>query len=199
MWRAPVLDARATEGGTAWRTAVKEYCDVPDTVFHKVEMTDSQQDAVVLSQGLACGMDMLVTNDLASIDHYVVNDVVQSVLGRNSPYVRTFDQAINSAHCGAEASRQLLCRALASVWPADRTALSLDESRDLLDAPCGRLDGGARMPETAQRLINAFETDTELEDLVETAQLEARESLAVKSERRRAARLSGRPSQSIVR
>lgn len=193
----------------AWLAAL----DDPDTVFHKVEMTDSQQDAaaeirgkfdlkcfpklndaseiysnpdaVVLSQGLACGMDMLVTNDLASIDHYVVNDVVQSVLGRNSPYVRTFDQAINSAHCGAEASRQLLCRALASVWPADRTALSLDESRDLLDALCGRLDGGARMPETAQRLINAFETDTELEDLIETAQLEARESLAVKSERRR--------------
>ena len=198
----------------AWIAAL----DDQDTVFHKVEMTDNQQDAaaairgkfdircfprlhdaseiygnpdaIVLAQGLACGMDTLVTNDLSSIDHYAVNDVVQSILGRNSPYVYTLDRAINNAHCGAEASRQLLCRALASVWPAERASMSLDECRELLDALCVRLDGGARMPETAKRLINAFETDNELEQLMQNAELEARESLAVKSERRRAARLA---------
>ena len=207
----------------AWVAALGD----PDTVFHKVEMTDSQQDAaaeirgkfdlkcfpklndaseiygnpdaIVLSQGLACGMDVLVANDLASIDHYVVNDVVQSVLGSNSPYVQTLDRAFNSAHCGAEATRQLLYRALASVWPAHRSALSLDECREMLDALCVRLNGGARMPETAQRLINAFETDNGLEDLIENARIEALVSLAVKSERRRAARLSGHRSQSIGR
>ena len=207
----------------AWLAAL----DDQDTVFHKVEMTDRQQDAaaevrgkfdlkcfprlndaseiygnpdaIVLSQGLACGMDILVTNDLASIDHYAVNDVVQSVLGRNSPYVHTLDQAINGAHCGAEASRQLLCRALASVWPAERAAMSLDECRELLDALCVRLNGGARMPETAIRLVNAFETDNELEQLLHTVQLEAQQSLAVRAERRRTARLSGRPLSPLSR
>ena len=199
----------------AWIAAL----DDSDTVFHKVEMTHDQQDAaaeirakfdlkcfprlndagevygnpdaIVLSQGLACEMDMLVTNDVSSIDHYAVNDVVQNVLGGNAPYVHTLDQAINSAHCGPEASRQLLCRALATVWPAEHASLSLDDCRELLDALCARLDGGARMPDTAKRLVNTFETDRELEQLMQDARTKARESLAVKSERRRAARLSG--------
>ena len=199
----------------AWIAAL----DDRDTVFHKVEMTNDQQDAaaairtkfdvkcfprlhdateiygnpdaVVLSQGLACEMDMLVTNDVSSIDHYAVNDVVQNVLGRNAPYVHTLDRAINDAHRGPEASRRLLCRALATVWPAEHASMSIDECRELLDALCVRLGGGAQMPETAKRLVNTFEMDRDLEQLMQDAQAEARESLAVKSERRRAARLSG--------
>ena len=54
---------------------------------------------------------------------------------------------------------------------------------------------------SAKRLVNAFETDSDLVQLMQEAQAEARESLAVKSERRRAARLSwdGRQTATIDR
>ena len=73
------------------------------------------------------------------------------------------------------------------VLPTCSQEPDLDGARGLLGELCGRLRSGLQMPNTAQRLINTFENDCRIEDTLAVAAALARDSLALKAERARAA------------
>ena len=79
----------------------------------------THSDALVVSQSLALGTDVLVTGDVRTIDHYEINLIVRQLLGRNAPFVTTLDQALCSAYPGGRAVEQLLTLAMSTVAPAE--------------------------------------------------------------------------------
>ena len=144
-------------------------------------------DCLVVAQGLACGVDMIVTNNMRSMDHYEINQLVRERWGRNDGFLVTADDALLTAHPGGESARRMLATALASTLPADGQEPNLGSARNLLGELCGRLRTGLQMPNTAQRLVNTFENDCRIEDTLALAVDMARDSLALKAERERAA------------
>ena len=143
-------------------------------------------DCLVVAQGLACGVDMIVTNNMRSMDHYEINQLVRERWGRNG-FLVTADDALLAAHPGGESARRMLATALASALPAVGEELDMGSARSLLGELCGRLRTGLQMPNTAQRLVNTFENDCRIEDTLALAADMARGSLALKAERERAA------------
>ena len=139
-------------------------------------------DAAILAQGLAIGADLIVTNNMKSIDHFEVNDLVRRAMGRNAGVLITADDAITRAHAGGEASENLLEVAMASCWPDGGVPLLLDAAHDQLLGLCDILESGLRMPNTAQRLLNVFETADDLEQLLENARQLSLDSPALKCE-----------------
>ena len=145
-------------------------------------------DAEIIAQGLACGVDVIVTNNMRSIDHFEVNALATAHFGRNSGLLVTADNAILSAHPWGEASRHLLVTALASSWPDHLRPLDMEDAKSVLDGLCGRLVTGANMPDVAQRLLNAYDIDENLAEVLLDAHAVATKSVALAIERRRADR-----------
>ena len=143
-------------------------------------------DCLVVAQGLACGVDMIVTNNMRSMDHHEINQLVRERWGRNDGFLVSANDALLAAHPGGESARYLLAIALASVQPADQE-LDIGSARHFLGELCSRLQSGLQMPDTAQRLINTFENDCRIEDTLAKAAALARDSLALKAERARVA------------
>ena len=139
-------------------------------------------DAIILAQGLAIGVDLLVTNNMKSIDHFEINDLARRALGRNAGLLVTADDAITRAHAGGEASSKLLEIAMASCWPDGGVPLSLDAAHERLLALCNTLESGLRMPNTAQRLLNVFETSDDLERTLDDARRLSVDSPALQCE-----------------
>ena len=144
-------------------------------------------DCLVVAQGLACGVDMVVTNNMRSMDHHEINQLVRERWARNEGFLVAADDALLGAHPGGESARRMLAMALASVLPTCSQEPGLDGARGLLGELCSRLRSGLQMPNTAQRLINTFENDCRIEDTLALAAALARDSLALKAERARAA------------
>ena len=144
-------------------------------------------DCLVVAQGLACGVDTIVTNNMRSMDHHEINELVRERWGRNEGFLVTADDALLRAHPGGESARRLLAMALASVQPACNQEPDWASARALLGELCSRLRSGLQMPNTAQRLVNTFENDFRIEDTLALAMELARDSLALKAERARAA------------
>ena len=76
----------------------------------------ANSDAVIIAESVACGMKMLVTNNMRSLDHAEVNGLVKELWGRDKLLVHA-DAAMVDAHQHGEAARELLRLALASCWP----------------------------------------------------------------------------------
>ena len=193
-----------------WDRAIQS----PDSPYLLVELSDDQQnaaaeflrrfnlrcfpslnevgeiarspDAEIIAQGLAFGADIIITNNMRSIDHFEVNAVATAHFGRNSGLLVTADNAVLSAHPSGEASRHLLATALASSWPDHLRQLDVAEAKLVLDGLCARLAAGVNMPDAAQRLLNAYDIDEDLEGLLRDAHALASKSIALAVERQRA-------------
>ena len=133
-------------------------------MLNNVDEITTHPDAIVLAQGLAAGMDVIVSNNMRSVDHFEINGLVREVFGRNAGLLLVADDALLEAHPCGEGSRALLVMALASAWPEDGREMTVGDAERLLASLCERLDG-ATMPQTAIRLRNRFATDGDL-DLV---------------------------------
>ena len=143
-------------------------------------------DALVVSQSLALGTDVLVTGDVRTIDHYEINLIVRQLLGRNAPFVTTLDQALCNAYPGGRAVEQLLTLAMSTVaqaeieaeWEVDRAHQALGELR--------RAMVGAGLTVTAQRLDARWNECRDLTAMLENARAMAAQSHALRCERLRA-------------
>ena len=140
-------------------------------------------DALIIAEAVATGTTFLVTNNMRSIDHKEVNGVLSQQWGVNHDVVVTADDALLAAHECGEASRMLLRLFLASTWPSDQPDLTIGECGALLRNHLPRLAEGARMPNVAERLRNAFEVDEDLESVINDARTLARTSVALRHER----------------
>ncbi len=146
----------------------------------------THSDALVVSQSLALGTDVLVTGDVRTIDHYEINLIVRQLLGRNAPFVTTLDQALCSAYPGGRAAEQLLTLAMSTVaaaevepeWEVDRAHQDLSELR--------RAMVGAGLAVTAQRLDARWNECRDLTAVLEKARAMAAQSHALRCERLRA-------------
>ena len=145
-----------------------------------------ENDAMILAQAIAAGVDCLVTNDISTIDHYEINDLVAKTIGRNAGIVLDADRAMLQAHTGGHASRQLLLTALASNWPRPEDPMSPDEAHTYVRELATRLAQNVNMPNVARRLVSAFEIDHDLDQLLDAAQALSRTSQMLRCERRRA-------------
>ena len=142
-------------------------------------------DALVVSQSLALGTDILVTGDIRTIDHYEINLIVRQLLGRNAPFVTTLDQALCEAYPGGRAVEQLLILAMSTVapvehepeWQVDGAHQSLDELR--------RAMVGAGLTATAQRLDARWNECRDLTAMLGRARAMAEQSHALRCERLR--------------
>ena len=205
----------ATPRGVAHRNAWLAVIDMEGSPFEIVRLTTAEQeraeeilsaftlrhfpalanvadirhysDCLVVAQGLACGVDMIVTNNMRSMDHYEINQLVRERWSRNDGFLVAADDALLTAHPGGESARRMLAMALAAALPAARQEPELGDARNLLGELCGRLQSGLQMPNTAQRLINTFENDSRINDTLALAADIARDSLALKAERARTA------------
>ena len=153
-------------------------------MLNNVDEITTHSDAIVLAQGLAAGMDVIVSNNMRSVDHFEINGLVREVFGRNAGLLLVADDALLEAHPCGEGSRALLVMALASAWP-DGADLTVGDAERLLASLCERLDG-ATMPQTAIRLGNRFATDGDLGSVLQEAREVAAASNALFHERVRA-------------
>jgi len=137
-------------------------------------------DANILAEAIAAGVDMVVTNNMASIDHMEVNALARAVTGSNENIVASADDALLTTHVGGEGSRHLLTMFMASSWPdrGHRSMSMLDCHEHLVTCTRG-LATGAAMPNCAVRMTNAFDVDEELDDVISNAQTLAQDSLAL--------------------
>ena len=153
-------------------------------LLNNVDEITTHSDAIVLAQGLAAGMDVIVSNNMRSVDHFEINGLVREVFGRNAGLLLVADDALLAAHPCGEGSRALLVMALASAWP-DGGEMTVGDAERLLASLCERLDG-ATMPQTATRLRNRFATDGDLDSVLHEARGVAAASNALFHERVRA-------------
>ena len=154
-------------------------------LLNNVDEITTHSDAIVLAQGLAAGMDVIVSNNMRSVDHIEINGLVREVFGRNAGLLLVADDALLAAHACGEGSRALLVMALASAWPDDCRELNTGEAERRLASLCERLDG-ATMPQTAIRLRNRFATDGDLDSVLQEARNASTASNALFHERTRA-------------
>lgn len=154
-------------------------------MLNNVDEIEVHADAIIVAQGLAAGMDVIVTNNMASMDHREINHLVREKFGMNSGLLVAGDDALLQAHQGAEGSRRLLTLALASAWPEDGRPMDVGEAEEALLRLCERL-AGAAMADTAQRIQNRFKIDCDLETLLADARETSTASNALRHERIRA-------------
>ena len=69
------------------------------------DQIELNSDAIIVSQALALGTDVLVTSDVNTIDHYEINLVVERALGMNAGFVVTLDDALQQFFNGGETLR----------------------------------------------------------------------------------------------
>ena len=167
-------------------------------MLNNVDEITTHSDAIVLAQGLAAGMDVIVSNNMRSVDHIEINGLVREVFGRNAGLLLVADDALLAAHACGEGARTLLVMALASAWPDDGRELNIGEAERLLASLCERLDG-ATMPQTAIRLRNRFATDGDLDSVLHEAHKVSTASNALFHERVRAEWVRRRVDASMLR
>ena len=155
-------------------------------LLNNVDEITTHPDAIVLAQGLAAGMDVIVSNNMRSIDHFEINGLVRETFGRNAGLLVAADDALLEAHPCGEGARALLTMALASAWPDDTADLTVGDATDVLGDLCARLEG-ATMPQTAARLRSRFATDGDLQSVLRDAGEIAASSNALRHERVRTA------------
>ena len=138
-------------------------------------------DANIVAEAIAVGVDMVVTNNMASIDHMEVNALARAVTGSNENIIASADDALLTTHVGGEGSRHLLTMFMASSWPdRGRLSMSMSDCHEHL-AKCARgLATGAAMPNCAVRMTNAFDVDEDLDGVISNAQTLAQDSLALR-------------------
>ena len=160
-------------------------------------------DANIIAEALIIGTDVLVTQDINSINHDEINFVIEQRLGANSGFVLTLDRALARAFPGGESADHLLMLALATIAPSDAPAShewAVEDARQDF-ANLLRALAGANVRETAQRLDVRWSQCGDLERLLAAARTVAENSRALRFERMRAgwqrdAAQSGRPTQS---
>ena len=120
-------------------------------------------------------------------------------MGRNAGIVVEADFALLQAHSGSNSSRQLLMLAMASNWPQPEEDLSSDEAHRYLHGLAERLERNVNMPNVARRLVNAFDVDGDMEQLLDAARELSRNSQMLRCERHRARVLRESAGVSVVR
>ena len=158
-------------------------------ILSQREEMPAHRDAMIVSEALACGLEIIITNNMTSIDHFEVNDWLRRHLGRNTGLLVTGDDAMLQAHSSGRASRQLLALALASAWPLDGAELDDAGVIDLLERLCERLTEGCRMPNVAARLASRLKVDPNPREVADAARQLAAESRIVACERERLRRV----------
>ena len=144
-------------------------------------------DANVLAEAIAAGVDMVVTNNMGSIDHMEVNALVRAVLGSNENIIASADDALLTTHVGGEGSRHLLTMFMASSWPdAGRRSMSMADCHEHLVKCTDGLATGAAMPNCAVKMTNAFDVDEDLDAVISNAQALAQDSVALRQDNDRA-------------
>ena len=145
-------------------------------------------DANIVAEAVATGTDMVVTNNMKSIDHREVNALIRSTTGTNENIVATADNALLDAHDAGEGSRQLLRMFLATIWPDQgRRTLSMTDCHNLLERHTHSLATRAVMPDSAVKLTNAFNVDQHLDLVISDAQLLAQDSSSLRHDNEQAA------------
>ena len=157
-------------------------------------------DANIIAEALVVGTDVLVTQDINSINHDEINFVIEKRLGANSGFVLTVDKALARAFPGGESAEHLLMLALATIAPAAPTGQWAVEDAHQDFANLRRALAGANVRETAQRLDVRWRQCGDLERTLAGAQMVAENSRALRFERMRAewqreAAHGGRPIQ----
>ena len=157
-------------------------------------------DANIIAEALVLGTDVLVTQDINSINHDEINFVIEKRLGANSGFVLTVDRALARAFPGGESADHLLMLALATIAPAapGHRGWTVDEAHQDFSNLLRALSG-ANVRETAERLDVRWSQCCDLERLLKDARMAAEDSCALRFERMRAewqreAR-HGRPTQ----
>ena len=150
------------------------------------EQISYDSDAVIVSQALALGTDMLVTSDVNTIDHYEINLIVEQRLGRNTGFVITLDDALQQAHPGCDAGQSLLMLALTTIAPPPERDWPVDVAREDLDK-LRQAALGAALRKTATRLDTRWNQCADLEETLARAQTLAAQSRALETERMRTA------------
>ena len=178
-----VLDAQAQ---ALFGSILMEFTLPCFPLLNNVDEITTHPDAIVLAQGLAAGMDVIVSNNMRSIDHFEINGLVREAFGRNAGLLVAADYALLEAHPCGEGSRALLTMALASAWPDDAARLTVGDAAELLGGLCARLEGAA-MPQTAARLRSRFATDRDLQSVLREAGEISASSNALRHERGRTA------------
>ena len=155
-------------------------------LLNNVDEITTHPDAIVVAQGLAAGMDVIVSNNMRSIDHFEINGLVRGTFGRNAGLLVAADDALLEAHPCGEGARALLAMALASAWPDDAPRMTIDAAEAALTDLCARLEG-ATMPQTAARLRSRFATERDLQSVLREAGEISASSNALRHERVRTA------------
>ena len=212
VWRE-LTEAQGPKSRDYPKTAWRHLAAVPDSPFELPVLTEEQEeaaysirakfttacfpgsqpasihalgDAVIVSQALALGTDVLVTGDVKTIDHYEINIVIDKFLGRNAPFVTTLDDALCRAYGGGEAAEQLLVMALSTVAPgADCTRWSIEEARESLNGLQAAM-AGSRLVTTSQRLDTRWQECRDLTSLLDRARSMADQSNVLRCESIRA-------------
>ena len=145
-------------------------------------------DANIIAEALIVGTDVLVTQDINSINHDEINFVIEKRLGANSGFVLTLDRALARAFPGGEPADHLLTLALATIAPANlpqQQEWPVEDARQSF-AILLRAMAGANVRETAQRLDVRWDQCGDLERMLEEARKIAENSCAMQFERMRA-------------
>lgn len=138
-------------------------------------------DANVLAEAVGAGVQMVVTNNMASIDHLEVNALARAVVKSNENIIASADDALLTTHVGGEGSRHLLTMFVASSWPDQGTrSMTMSACHEHLTRCARGLATGAAMPNFAAKLINAFEVDEDLDRVIAEAQAIAQGSPALR-------------------
>jgi len=149
------------------------------------EQIPYHSDAIIVSQALALGTDLLVTSDINSMDHYEINLIVEQRLGRNAGFVVTLDDAIQKAYPGGDAGQALLTLALSTIAPAPDQRWPVDVAHRQLGSLRAAMVG-ATLRQTAARLETRWEQCPDLAETLQHAQAQAAQSRALEVERIRA-------------
>ena len=153
---------------------------------HAADQIELNNDAIVISQALALGTDVLVTSDVNTIDHYEINLVVEQALGMNTGFVVTLDDALQQVFRGGEAAHSLLMLALSTIAPARKQRWSIEEAfADLNDLRTAMIGAGLRR--NAIRLETRWTQCRDLALALDEAQDRAEKSTALAFDRMRTA------------
>ena len=204
---------RTRRKGSSVNTAswqrIRSFNDAP---FRWIELTDDQQEAVedvlhhftepcfpklvadqvpddpdanIVAEALVLGTDVLVTQDINSINHDEINFVIEQRLGRNTGFVITLDRALSQAFPGGDCANHLLTLALATIAPTGQEEWSVDDAHKDLGKMLDAL-AGANVRDTAARLGIRWDQCRDLDQVLMDARTMARNSRALQFERLRA-------------
>ena len=178
----PVLTDEQEETAYAIRAKFTTAC-FPGS--HPVSI-HAHSDALVVSQSLALGTDVLVTGDIRTIDHYEINAIIGKFLGSNAPFVTTLDDALCRAYAAGDAAEQMLVLALSTVAPdADCASWSVEDARTRLNGLRTAM-AGSSLATVSQRLDTRWHECRDLTAVLERARLMANHSNVLRCERIRA-------------